>query len=311
MKQVGLMLGAIGLLAVGGMVGFLAGQSHGQEQAVLTLNDAPVTATQFQRRMASAVGVATLQQLTKEELQLQFAQKNGVLPTDAQVNAQYEELRKQPDFEKKLLAALKTPEDIKREIRVQLAGDAIITQGQTVTDAEVEAYYRRNVDKSNPKAHYYRPDTVVIAAIVAEIEAGIQAALNELARGVPFEQVAAKFSKDVSRQNGGVLPPIQRGRVDAKRLPGLEAKLFTMKQGDQFPPQKIGGIWWLIRCVNRLPETTVPFEQVRAECRRDALLEKGVRANGRVKMAEFEKFQSEAKIHVIVPEYQAVFDKKN
>jgi hypothetical protein len=311
MKNVGLILGAVGLLALGGVLGFVVGQSRGQAQAVLTLNDAPLTTTQFHRRMASAVGVATLQQLTKEELQIQFARKNNVLPTEAEVNAKYEEFRKQPDFDKKMAAALKTPEDIKREILVQMAGDAIINQGQSVTDAEVQAFYQRNIDKKNPNAHYYRPDTVVIAAIITDTQQNIQAALNELAKGVSFAEVAAKFSKDVSKQNGGVLPPIQRGRVDPKKLPGLENKLFTMKPGDQFQPMKVGGIWWLIRCVERLPETTVPFEQVKAECRRDALLEKGVKANAQAKMAEFDKFQNEAKINVITPEYKELFGKKN
>lgn len=311
MRKVGLTLGAMGFFALGGVAGFVAGQSQGQSQAVVTLNAAPLTTTQFHRRMASAVGAATLQQLTKEELQIQFAQKNNVLPTETDVNLKYEELRKQPDFDMKMAAALKTPDDIKREILVQMAGDAIINQGQSVTDAEVQAFYQRNTDKKNPNAHYYRPDTVVIAAIITDTQQNIQAALNELAKGVSFAQVAAQFSKDVSKQNGGVLPPIQRGRVDPKKLPGLEYKLFTMKPGDQILPLKIGGIWWLIRCVERLPETTVPFEQVKAQCRRDALLEKGVKANAQAKMAAFDKFQSEAKINVIAPEYKELFGRKN
>ena len=272
-------------------------------EVILTVNGVPIPRETFVHRLQIANGRPLIQQMTEEELVLQFAKKKEVSPTDADIEAKYAETAKQPGFEDNLKKSQQTPQDVKGAIRVQLAREAVIAKGVTVTDAEAKAFYERNTLKTNPKSLYYVPETVQIAAILTETEALAKAALGELAKSVPFAQVAQKYSRDASKTNGGVLPPLQKGRWDASKLPGLQEKVFAMKPGDQTPVVQIAGKWWVIRCLVHQSETTIPYEKVQDDCRKLARQEKGLQANAQTMNSEYEAFKRAAELKAVAPEY--------
>ncbi len=294
------------LLLIGGLIGGLIVARRQQADAdVLTINGNPITQEQFFHRLQIAAGAPVLRQMYAEEMQLQFAKQMGVLPTQAEVDAKYAEAQKQPNFAQNLKASRQTPEDVKHSLLVNLAQAAIYNKGITVSDADIHAFYDRNTDRRNPQARYYHPEAVQVAVIVTDKPADMDRALHELARGVSFADVARAYSKDQrSAANGGLLPVVQRGRVDPKKFPGLEAKLFGLKPGEQIDRVQIAGAYWIIRCLSHTPETTIPFEQVKDECREGAMLSKGLAANGKSMQDEYTAFQKEAEVKVLWPQYK-------
>jgi parvulin-like peptidyl-prolyl isomerase len=298
-----LLLG-IALLLLGGVIGGLIVHQRDQADPVIaTVNGAPITQNAFFHRLQIAAGTPVMRQMVAEEMQLQFAKQMGVLPADAEVDSRYTQASQQPQFQANLKSTHQTPDDVKHSLKVNLAQAAVFNKGISVSDSDIHAFYDHNTDKHNPNARYYRPETVQLAVIITDKPANVNQALHDLARGVPFATAAKAYSKDRSAANGGLLPAIQRGRLDPKKFPGLEKRLFNMQPGEQIDRVKIAGAWWIIRCLNKQSEATVPFDKVKEECRMGAMLAKGLATNGKNMQDEYAAFQKEAEIKALWPQY--------
>ena len=278
---------------------------HRAENApVVIINGEAITTPAFHHKLEIAAGTNVFTQMVDERLQAQMAARDKVAPTDAEVQAKFDEVTKQSGFLDQMKKTNQTAEDVKSNIRANLTQQALVTKGLTVSDDEVQKFYAFNTDPRNPQARYYRPETVRIAAIITDKPEDIKTALHDLASGVAFTQVAARYSKDQSRANGGVLPPIRKGQTDEKKLPGLEKTIFALKVGQQVDTFKSANMFWIIRCVARDDELKVPFEKVKEECRLGALLAKGTELNGKDLQAKYAEFRKEAKIDILRPEYK-------
>ncbi len=294
------------LLLAGAAVMGGIGKAHDRGgEIIATVNGSAITRQDLTRRLESASGNAVLQQMIGDEMQLQFARQRGVLPDDAQVKAKYEAAGKQPDFARNLALTHQTPDDVKHAIRLSLINQEALTKNVHVSGDDIQAFYARNVDKTNASARYYHPETVVVAAIISDKEADIDHALHELAAGKAFAHVAQAYSRDTSKANGGLLAPIQRTRFNAKQFPGMEAQLFSLTPGQQVDKVKVAGAWWTIRCIEKSPERTDSFEQVQAECRTGAMLTKGLPANAAALQADFAAFRKAADVKIVSPDYRA------
>lgn len=104
--------------------------------------------------------------------------------------------------------------------------------GVTVTDAEVAAEYERQKKESMQ---------VVIKHILIsfrvrppqEAEKLANQVYQELLKGANFEQMAKKYSDDISsKENGGKLPPLSKDIVPDE----FKKQLFDAKPGDIIPP---------------------------------------------------------------------------
>ena len=301
----------IAALLVGGASGaLLTRQRYRGKQVVASVNGVVIDEPAFLHRMEMETGNNTLRQMVSDELQLQYARKLGVYPTEADVLARYKQMSEQPTFGQYLLSTHQTSADVLRSICVTLAADGLVTKGAIVSDAEVRAYYDRNVDKNNPRARYYTPRTVSIEVVKNRSQAQINQAAAELAKNAPFAQIAAKYSEDASRASGGVLPPVPYGRTPSTRVTGAQEKVFGMQIGEQMGPIEMAGSWWLIRCLDKKPETLRSFEEVKDECRHNVLIAKGLPANGEKVRENYRKFMKDANIRAFWPQYKRIIGGK-
>ena len=275
--------------------------AHG---VVATVNGVPIRDGAFYHRLEVAAGPQVLQQMVNEEMQIQFAQKEGVLPTAADVEAKLDVARRQPNFAQTLASSRQTEDDLRHSLLANMAQAAVMTKGVTVTDADVQAFYKKNVDKTNVQSRYYTPEATQIAVIVTATPQAANQALADLSAGMPFAQAAAKYSQDPSAAHAGLLPPILRGRSNFGKVPRLEDLLFGMQVGQQRNLVQIGKTWWIIRCVGHRPEITQPFDTVKDEARLGAMLAKGIRAKGTSMQAAFADFQKTSDIKPIWPQYK-------
>ena len=77
-----------------------------------------------------------------------------------------------------------------------------------------------------------------------------------------------------------------------------------MTPGQQIDSVKVGSDWWLIRCIGRSQEATIPFDKVKEECRLGAMLAKGIATQGRSTQSDAAAFEKAADIKVIDPSYK-------
>jgi parvulin-like peptidyl-prolyl isomerase len=273
------------------------------QEVIVSVNGANITKDQFYSRLEKAAGAQVIRAMVGEELVLQYARQNNMLPTEQQVEARLAEEKKKPNYKETLARTRLTESDLKRAFRISLAQAAVLNQGVTVTDPEIRRFYERNVDKKNPNARYYTPETIQIAVIVTRTEEEAKKARQQL-RLKSWAAVVKEFSVDMSKANNGLLPPTLRGRTRASKIAGLEDDLFRMKVGEQMGPRRFAGAWWIIRCVDRKPEKTLPFEQVKDECRTGAMLLKGIPANAKKVQEGFEEFQKKANIQAFWTQYK-------
>ncbi len=274
------------------------------QDVVVTVNGAIIDKNSFYHRLEGAAGAQVLRQMVGEQLQLDFAKTQGVAPTDADVDAKYAEANADPVVAKALKSSGKSPDEIRRAIRIQLAKSNVVTKGITVTDAEVKKYYDANIDKRNSSASFYTPEKTTIQVIVTTTQAEALKAQDDLRKGIPFGTVAKTYSRDKSKANGGILPTIQRGRSGVTRLAEMENAIFAMKIGDQIGPREFVKAWWIIKCLEKQPEVVQSFEKVKTECRTGALMMKGLPLNGKKVQDGFAAYQKDAKVQAFWRQYE-------
>ena len=289
-----------------GVLGMRWRRQRFQTGIVITINGESIRRDTLQNRIEQYGGKPVVQQIVDETLRRQYAEAKKAYPTDAEVEARIKEDQKQPEFAKSIADAGLTLDQYRKVVRDEMAQVNIMAKGVTITDAEVQRYYKIHTDKRNPRARFYTPETVQVAVIGTRSKQAAEAALAELQQGTPWEEVARKHSLDTSAFQGGVLPPFGRGRTLCAQIPGMEAAIFGMEPGQRIGPVKFGEGWWLIQCREKFPEKTLPFEAVKHRARLWALLEKGVPVNGRRVASEYAAFQKKAKVQVFDPFFRSL-----
>jgi parvulin-like peptidyl-prolyl isomerase len=293
---------------LGGVAGALVMRTRYRmmdREVVVSVNGVNITRADFFRRLEKAAGAGVIRQMVLEELQLQYARQKNLIPTDAQINARLEEMRKQPGFESNMARNGITLNEVKRALRVNMAQTAVLSQGVQVSDADVRRFYEQNIDRRNTLAQYYTPESIRIAVIITKTEAIARKALADMDKGIAWPETVKRYSTDSSKDNSGVMPPILRGRTKAsKTVPGLEQAIFSLKIGQMIGPRQFAKAWWIIRCLDKKPEKIVPFEQVKEQCRTGAMLMKGLPANAGKVQQDFVEFQKKAKIQAFWTRYR-------
>ena len=171
----------------------------------------------------AAARLQVLQSLIEQEVMFQKAEKEGTLPTDEEVTAEYNKRRtasglSEEQWNAKMKevgeteASAKTA--IKKGLAIQKLTDKITGKIENPKDAEVESFYNGN------KAAFIKKKGVKLAAIVIdpanngegdtttdEVSAVAKAneIIGQLRNGADFATVAREKSEDQSRFQGGDL----------------------------------------------------------------------------------------------------------
>lgn len=263
---------------------------HEGQQIVAAVNGVQITKDQLFTRLQEAAGQQAMHTMVQEELQLQFAAKKGLPPTDAQVEERYRAISKDPRFLPALNASGLSLSDYKRSLRVKLAQANVLTDKISVTDAQVQEFYKKQSDPNNPQAQFYKPATMTFRVIATKSQALAQSASRELNTNTPFELVATEYSTDPSKSVGGLISPLQRGRSPLSQNPALEANLFSMKVGQISVPLNFNKSWWIFQCEDKSLGQALSFESIKDEAVLGAKIVKGTTINKTTVDNEFAEF---------------------
>jgi len=187
-----------------------------------------------------ALRLNLLHQLIDIRLQLQKAEKLGIVATDDEVEGRFNQAKApytKEEFEKRLKDLGLTEEDSKQEIRRNLTIEKLrnkeIDSKISITDADIQSYYNQNKPQFNLVEPQYDVAHIIVtsqpgpqpspipkkAQDDAQARKKIQEAYNRLESGEDFGTVAAQLSEDTdTRNNGGELglaPESQLKNTDA------------------------------------------------------------------------------------------------
>lgn len=250
-------------------------------------------------------GFLTIEQLITERLVFQLAKEKGVSPTDLEVDAEYAN-RKQatPDLDTIWTTSGRTLPDLRYQIKFELAQFKIQTFGVTITNQEVDAYY-----KAHP-AEFTIPRQYQLRLVAVRSDADRDAVDKSLTGGTKFADVATKFSVDVTKVRGG-----EYGMVPETMLAtAVKNAVETTKIGATTP--------WLTSTPEGSTETTylkflvedvkkselIPLdEKVRRQVRRKMMMDKGAVKNNIEQ--EMKSMRAKAKIDIKQPEFADAYKK--
>ncbi len=217
----------------------------------------------------------TLRTLIDQEIMLQRAEKEGLLASDGDVDAKYNELKApytQEEFQK-LLAQRKMSSEqfraqIRRELSVQKLFNKEIGSHISISDAEVTAFYNANKANYNlaenrirlaqilvtptpdPDVHNLKNDK---AQNDEQARNKIQMIELRLRQGEDFAAIAQNYSEDPkSGPNGGDLGYIPESALD-KTNPELRKAILDMIPGQVSPVLHTAEGYRILKLLSREP----------------------------------------------------------
>jgi len=278
------------------------------EEPVAVVNGQKLTQKEFAARAAAytsaqtaqSVGLVELQQWIQTALVEQEAKRLNIYPTEEQVSARYARDGKRLEFTGQQWQTLLDqsglqPEDIRRNLRTEMAMDALMFQGlPEPTDAELRQAFAAHEKGQQP---WSIPAQVRFRQITTDTKDAIQAAKAELDGGASFELVASSRSIDMFKERGGAVAlPDGTGKIRSfwpKQLPPggpiaaeAVAAAFQLQPGEYSSPISVGATWVLVKLDERKPAKQAQFEDFKDVVRQALLRQKAQQAGKTTEIAK-------------------------
>jgi peptidyl-prolyl cis-trans isomerase SurA len=255
-----------------------------------SVNGRPVTFAELERTIAAQfpnapvkpnddqateLRLETLRTLIDQEIMLQRAEKEGLLASDGDVDAKFNELKApytQEEFQKLLVQRKMTAQEfraqIRRELSVQKLFNKEIGSHISISDADVTAFYNANKGSYNlaenrlrlaqilvspapdPNVHNLKNDK---AQNEEQARNKIQMLELQLRQGEDFATLAQKYSEDAnSAPNGGDFGYVPESALD-KADPELRKAILSMVPGQISPVLHTTEGYRIIKMISREP----------------------------------------------------------
>ncbi len=193
-----------------------------------------------------------LEDLIKEKLLLEQAQRMGITLSDSALDLMVEEIKKE-----------KNPEDFSdQELRRKLKTLWLIGKVSNrlcppplIRDREALAYYRTH------KSQFHTPKMVIARQIVVATREEAEKIQKILKKSkADFAQLAKEYSLGPEGKNGGLLDPIYHG----EEPPGFKV-LFSMKRGEISPIVKSPYGYHIFKVEKVEKGRVIPFQKAKAQ----------------------------------------------
>jgi parvulin-like peptidyl-prolyl isomerase len=171
--------------------------------------------------------------------------------------------------EKKYEAEIKkqgvTNEQVREDVRASVIQNKIydkVTAGVTVSDKDIEEYYKKN------KQNYIQPASRDVRHILVKKRALANSLHQRAQSGENFAALAKKFSTDPGTKKQGGKLPISKGR----QVPEFDKAAFALKKGEISEPVKTSYGWHIIQALTNIKKQTVtPLAEVKPAIRQQLL----------------------------------------
>ncbi|MDM7460390.1 MAG: peptidyl-prolyl cis-trans isomerase [bacterium] len=267
-----------------------------QSAAVAKVGETPINQEMYLRRLelmptpvqiagnqatTAPAGYTTLVQMIREQVLLDMAKEEGVLPTDQQVEERVQrEMKNNPQIKQAITEQRLTLDDYRQRVRVALAEFNMVTKGVTVTEQEVKQAYEQN------KQAFYRPANASVRFIIVQNPEVRKQIDDDLQRGFNFQSVVNKYAQNpvagVQANQGeialeGALPENPQERQAALRIRNTLKNAKPMQVTEWLP---VGaGLVARFEVLAKTEGRQLPFEEVKDQIREALMLQKGRQTN--------------------------------
>lgn len=270
-----------------------------------------ITNLQAYQPTEAEVGIPTgrsmLEHLILNQIIEQLARKDGVYPTDAQIDDQFhnytmlQEAASVLPFDEQLSEVGLTAQDARNErITPQLCQLNLVSRGMTISDADITAYYNEHKDQ------FTQPARAHIKRMVFTTSGAASAALSEIHQGKSFSDVYAA-SSDLQLADGDVPTWISLDTTEPALAP-LIAAIKKTAVGEMTDPIQFQGAYWLVNIVAKKPSELWALNDVKSMVRIE-IVEARIKDDPSIAakfQEELSKAQAAADVEVAAPQYQTV-----
>ena len=257
-----------------------------------------------------------LRSLIDNEIMLQKSEKQGLMASDADVEAKLTELRSpytKEEFDKQLQSRKMTLDDLKSQLRRDLSIQKLInkeiTSKITISDADVANFYHSNKASFNlpePQIHMAQilvtpgPDPNVRnlknskAQNDADAKQKIASLADQLRRGTDFSMLAQSYSEDPNTAaNGGDLGFVGESSLE-KANPELRKMVMALQPGGISPIIHTQEGYRILKVISKEPAGQRELNDPRVQQSiRDTLLN---RKDQLLRAAYYESARNETKV---------------
>lgn len=290
---------AIAVIGVGFLAGCGNGKKSVGANDVAVVGDQSISKEQFDRILNQAkksyktngkdfpkAGTQQYTALQKQAMQFlvqraefqQEADDMSLKITDADVQKQLATIKAQyfgkggkcdATCEKKYRAQIAkqglTEQQVLEDVRASVVQNKLytkVTDGVTVSDKDIDEYYKKN------KQQYVQPESRDVRHILVKKKGLADQVYAQLKGGANFAALAKKYSQDPgSKATGGKLT-ISKGR----QVPEFDKTAFALKVNELSKPVKTQYGWHIIQALTEIKKaTTTPLKEVRAAIRQQLL----------------------------------------
>ncbi|WP_177222069.1 peptidylprolyl isomerase [Paenibacillus sp. UNC496MF] len=233
-------------------------------EAVGSVNGVVISKNRLYDALVRAGGVQTLNNLIQDELVKQEAEKQDVVVTDKDVEAEISRIKKrflsEADFQAALQQSGMTLDDLKKQAPTQIRIRKLLEPRVKVTDEEVKQYFEAN------REMYDQPEQVRASHILVSTEAEADDILKQLKGGADFAKLARDKSTDEgSKGAGGDLGYFERGAM----VPEVEEAAFSLKVGELGGPIKSEYGYHVIKVTDHKAAKRAMLEAYQAQIREE------------------------------------------
>ncbi len=256
------------------------------------------------RLVREQAGYLALRMLVDRQIVLEMAEKEKVMPTEQEIEKELERQKKLPDFNDRLKTLGYTQDDLKEDIKVELAAFKLLTKGITVSDDEVKKAYEQNI------AQFTVPAQVQVALILVDNRKTLNEVQDMLKRGMDFHVVSTQKSLKLPNMPQGLSGVWLRQTDETfKQFPQLWQTLQKTPIGGVTPPQPMklpnaqGQVvdgWAIFKVLDKREKQVRPLDEVKEDLRRLLMQAKSKRNLGR----ELMQMRAQAKVSFEIPRFE-------
>ena len=312
----------VALLVLAVLVSVLAGCGR---KGLINVNGEKISKDEFYARLervpiqtpqgAQPAGQYVIQQMIQEKLVQQLAKKEGVAPTEAQINKKIKLVKKNNgnDIRQVLAQQGLSEEDWKYQLTVQQALTNYVSKNAQVSDSDVRKAYDQGLNaKPSP---FKRPEQIKLSAIVIADKAKADKAYAKIQGGMEFGTVAGKMSElpGADQSNGAVDWVVKN---DTRFPTSITSMLFTMDIGTYSKPilvpfsiadgknTKLEKKWVIVRADQKRPAKVQQYNEVKDLIKEQLAVRKGSTKNDFGKALQ--EFTKNADIKVNAERYKRI-----
>lgn len=130
-----------------------------------------------------------------------------------------------------------------------------------VTEGEILEFYNEN------KENFRKPESVAASHILVDSEDKAKDIIDEINKGLPFEEAAQKYSSCPSKEQGGSLGEFTKGQM----VPEFETAAFNMEVDTISEPVKTQFGCHIIKLTAKNEESLSTFDEVKGQISQQVL----------------------------------------